>query len=149
MFFKNKSVNWRLAAVFWCYLCYIFLFCILCFTCVFYLSYFTATESEKCKFAVGNAAAQIWCYWKFFEFSTNICRSTSPAWIKQKHERNHSETSVPKCIQPNYGYLSSPFIEFSPRDDLIRQFMTKPIKKGPKSFPAVCTSSSYIFAILS
>ena len=40
-------------------------------------------------------------------------------------------------------------LNFSLRDDQVRQFMTKPIKKGPKSFPAVCTSSSYIFAILS
>ena len=105
------------------------------FIFVFYLSYFTATESEKCKFAVGNAAAQIWCYWKFFEFSTNICRSTSPAWIKQKHKRNHSETSVPKCIQPNYGYLSSSFIDFFPlgRSDL-PIWWTNPLKRGQNPF---------------
>ena len=106
---------------------------------VFYISHLYSRgktkESEKCKFAGRNAAAQIWCYWKFFEFSTNICRSTSPAWIKQKHERNHSETSVPKCIQPNYGYLSSSFIEFFPlgRSDL-PIWWTNPLKRGQNPF---------------
>ena len=60
---------------------------------------------NRLKLQLAGNAAQIWCYWKFFEFSTNICRPASRSLNQTKTWEKSFRDIFSRCVCLHWFWL--------------------------------------------
>ena len=99
----------------------------------------------------GLDAAQFWCYWKFFEFSTNICHSPA-SWNHTKTEKSYREMS--KICFPQHQILSLSSLSLLPLEILwvFNKYLSQPCfpeSHENREMSKICFPQHKILSLLS